>query len=188
MKNDSNEKKKGGKLKWIIIAIIVLCILGAVFGTGDDSQTASTEGTTETNDSENANNSEEVSNIFYPGDVLEADNLKLTYISCGEYSDSNMFVKPGEGNKFVSFEFEFENTSDSDISVGSFDFSCYADGYEASQALITSDNSLTSITTLSAGRKATGIVVFEVSEDASEIEVEYETNFWTQDKAIFVYQ
>lgn len=44
-------KKQGGKLKWIIIAIVVLAILGALFGDGDDSSSNnssnSTKSTTE---------------------------------------------------------------------------------------------------------------------------------------------
>ena len=47
---------------------------------------------------------------------------------------------------------------------------------------------MTSITTLSPGRKVSGIIVFEVAEDVSEIEIEYETSYWTQKKAIFVYE
>lgn len=194
-----SKKKKGGVVRIVLIVVavfIVIGIVGSVFGNSGDKNleadnsnpTLSDNGETTLSDNNTSSEAGETSNIFYPGDILETDNLKLTYISCGEYSDSNMFVEPGEGNKFVSFEFEFENTSDSDISVGSFDFSCYADGYEASQALITSDDSLTSIATLSPGRKASGIVVFEIPASAAEVEVEYETNFWTQDKVIFIYQ
>lgn len=201
MAKEGKEKKKGSCLKTILIivaVIIIIGIIGAALG-GSDSEDSSPDTTTttstdaaedteSTDEGEQTPEAEEESNIFYPGDVLETDDLKLSYLSCGEYSDDNILIEPGEGNKFVSFEFEFENTGNTDLSVGSFGFNCYADGYEASQALVTSDNSLTSIATLSPGRKASGIVVFEVPTDATEIEVEYETNFWTQDKAIFVYQ
>lgn len=40
--------------------------------------------------------------------------------------------------------------------------------------------------TLSAGKKTKGSVFFEVPKDAKNITVEYETNFWTENKIIFV--
>lgn len=127
-------------------------------------------------------------NIFYVGDILETKNIKLSYLSCGEYHDDNMFVEPGEGNKFVYFEFEFENIGNSDTSVGSLDFDCYADGYEAQSPLATADNVMASIASLSPGRKLGGIVVFEIPSTSETVEVEYETSFWTQNKAIFMFE
>lgn len=130
----------------------------------------------------------DTNNTFYVGDILETKEVKLSYLSCGEYSDNNMFVKPGDGNKFVYFEFEFENIGNTDTHVGYFDFDCYADGYEASSVIITADNAMTSIASISPSRKLSGIVVFEVPKNVENIEVEYETNYWTQKKAIFVYE
>lgn len=40
--------------------------------------------------------------------------------------------------------------------------------------------------TLSSGKQTKGSVFFEVPEDAENIVLEYETNFWTEDKIIFV--
>lgn len=137
---------------------------------------------------ESEENGEEINNIFYVGDVLETKKIRLSYLSCGEYIDDNMFVEAGAGNKFVYFEYEFENIGDTDVSVGSFDFDCYADGYDAKSSMCTADNAMISITTLSPGRKTNGIVVFEVPQNAEVIEVEYETSYWTQDKAIFIYE
>lgn len=198
-------KKQGGALKWVIIAIVAICVIGAATGGGDEKPKEVSNTNNETNakqeekdqkeskseesKQESEESSEEdVSNIFYAGDVLETKKVRLSYLSCGEYSDSNAYVKPGDGNKYIYLEFEFENIGDTDTSVGSFDFKCYADGYEVKSPLITADNSLIAITSLSPGRKASGIIVFEVPQNAESIEVEYETSFWTQDKAIFVYE
>lgn len=131
---------------------------------------------------------QEVSNIFYVGDMLETKKIKLSYIACGDYIDENMFVEAGENNKLIYFEFEFENIGTTDTSVGYYDFDCYADGYEAKNSMCTADNAMTSIATLSPGRRMGGIVVFEVPKNSETIEVEYETSFWTQDKAIFMYK
>lgn len=40
--------------------------------------------------------------------------------------------------------------------------------------------------TLSSGRKTEGYIYFTVPTNAEEIEIEYETSFWTDKKAIFV--
>ena len=39
--------------------------------------------------------------------------------------------------------------------------------------------------TLSAGRKVKGTVTFEVPVDATVVEVEYLTNFWTSNRVVF---
>ena len=45
---------------------------------------------------------------------------------------------------------------------------------------------ITTATTDYSGRKATGSVYFEVPQNANSIDVEYETNYWSGNKAIFV--
>lgn len=197
-------KKQGGMLKWIAIAIVAICIIGAAVSDEDDKSKESSN-TNNSGNTQSAQDKPEESkqedeptaelkqensdNIFHVEDVLETKKIKLSYLSCGEYIESNSYIEPAEGNKFIYFEFEFENIGNTDTSVGSFVFDCYADGYEAKQTyLATDDNVMISITTLSTGRKTRGIVVFEVPQDAENIEVEYETSYWTQDKAIFVYE
>ena len=80
--------------------------------------------------------------------------------------------------------FEIENISSTDQIVSVYDFKCYSDDV-ASSAYYYGDNGL-STTTLSSGRKATGNVYFEVPQNANSIDVEYETNYWSGNKAIFV--
>lgn len=133
-------------------------------------------------------NNDKPNNIFYVGDVLETKKIRLSYLSCGDYIDDNMFIEAGDNNKLIYFEFEFENIGVTDTSVGFYDFDCYADGYEARNSMCTADNAMTSIANLSPGRKMGGIVVFEVPQNAENIKIEYETNFWLQDKAIFMYK
>jgi len=193
-------KKKNGVVKWILIVVVAMAVIGAIGGGNNDSEkekdsTQETRREQENTKADNGNESkteetteEVVDNIFRVGDVLETKKVKLSYLSCGEYTDENMFVEAGEGKKLIYFEFEFENIGSSDTSVGFFDFDCYADGYEAKNSMCTADNAMTSITSLSPGRKMGGIVVFEVPQNAESIEVEYETSYWTQDKAIFVYE
>lgn len=116
------------------------------------------------------------------GDVVESSNLKITYLSCEEYESDNMFVVPADGHRFVSCGFEFENVGTSDEYVSSLDFDCYADGLACSATYIRDDDLSA---TLSAGRKTTGTVTFEVPVDAEVIEVEYLSNYWTSNRVVF---
>ena len=84
----------------------------------------------------------------------------------------------------IKLTFEIENISSTDQIVSVYDFKCYSDDV-ASSAYYYGDNGL-STTTLSSGRKATGNVYFEVPQNANSIDVEYETNYWSGNKAIFV--
>ena len=58
----------------------------------------------------------------------------------------------------------------------------YADGYAVEQTYFDDDLSAT----LSAGKKAKGAVYFEVPVNAVEVNAEYEMNYWTEEKVVFV--
>lgn len=131
----------------------------------------------------------EVTTTFYTGDVFESDTVKIMYLDCGDYTTDNEFLQPKDGYKYIFLDFSITNMGDSDLSVGSYDFDCYADDTAVSQEYIAGgDDSLTSIVTLSPGKVAKGKVYFEVPVDASKIEIEYETDFWTEDKIYFIFE
>lgn len=83
MKNEKNEngeqiqKKKGGKLKWIIIAVVVLAIIGAAMGGSDNSET-DTQNATATTESEPAEANEDAS-------TEEPDEPEYTQYEAGMY-------------------------------------------------------------------------------------------------------
>ena len=81
---------------------------------------------------------------------------------------------------------KFENISDDNEYISTGDFSCYADGYDCESYYDFDQESLDA--TLSKGRKTKGKIFFEVPKDAKEIKIEYDINFLTSDKIIFVYQ
>lgn len=81
-------------------------------------------------------------------------------------------------------QFEFENIGESDESVTSLtNWECYADGYSADQHFFDEDELDGN---LSPGKKAKGSVYFEVPKEAKEIKLEYETEFWSTKKIVFV--
>lgn len=198
-------RKKQGKgiFKWILIVIIALIVIAALFG-GDSDSDAPSDSSPKKVESESKNNEKEDSkkdsetneqkdstqddekseNIeFLVGDVVETSDLKISFIDAGEYTSDNEFLQPKDGNVYYKMDFDFENVSDSDQYVSSWDFKCYADGYDMEQSYM---DGMELDATLSPGKKTKGSVFFEVPKDSKEITLEYETNAWTEDKIVFI--
>lgn len=173
-------------MKKILSVLLAVCVLAtfAVFavGSSDDSSASVSQddgATVNNNDStENKNLSVKV------GDVLTTDTLKITFADCGEYTDYDEYFGPKSGNKVVYLKLEAENISSTDTYLSMFEFSCYADDV-AAEEYIYGDN-LFSTDVISSGRKMSGYMYFEVPKDAETIEVEYETDYWDNQKAIFI--
>ena len=130
------------------------------------------------------NNTSASENAYKVGDILETSDLKITYLSSSEYNSDNQFIQPADGYKFIMFELEFENISNDDQSVSSYSFDCFADGASCEQHFFM-DESLDA--TISAGRKTSGIVVFEVPVDATTIELEYVDGWISGNRIVFAY-
>lgn len=116
------------------------------------------------------------------GQTYESKALRIVYLSCENYVSDNMFVQPREGYHYITLTFEFENLGTSDKSISSYSFDCYADGIDCNQTFIRDDDISA---TLSAGRKAKGTVTFEVPDNATVIEVEFDNSVWTSDRITF---
>ncbi len=127
-------------------------------------------------------NTEATADAVKVGETVESKSLNVTYLSCFVDSSDNMFIEPKDGCRFITCEFEFENVSNSDEMISYFDFDCYADG-RSCEASYYRDDAIS--VTLSSGRKAKGTVTFEVPEDATVVEVEYLTNYWTSNRVVF---
>lgn len=205
MRNDGGQKKKGGIKKIILIVIAVIVVIGVVGAIGggskkSDSKKVGTVGNasdasstvSESNQSgENASaatasasSAVEIKDEYHVGDILQDGDVKIVYIASGEYKEDNQFMQPKDGNKFVFLQFAFENTGTKDQSISSFGFEAYADGYNVEQHYGNEDQIDAS---LSGGRSCSGRVVFEVPAEAKEIEIEYKSNIFLDDKIKFIY-
>lgn len=131
------------------------------------------------------NNAQSSEEAFHVGDIIETEDLRISYISADEYKSDNMFIQPSDGNKYVYIQLEVENLSDSDQMISYMSFECYADGV-ACDAFYGMEDALSA--TLSAGRKAKGTIAYEVPAEAQIIEFEFEDNIWTDSKIIFKYE
>ena len=97
-------------------------------------------------------------------------------------------MQPKKGHIYYRMEFEFENIGDSDQTISSMaSWHCYADGYAVDtsyEAGADADDMIDA--TLSPGKKVSGAVYYEIPKKSKKITLEFETNFWSQDKIIFV--
>lgn len=163
-----------------IIAVILIFSLFAI-GSGSDKASVSADSASDNNKTTTQKADEPVK--VKVGETLTTNTLKITYKSSADDKGAQYFPA-ASGNKIIKLTFEIENISSTDQIVSVYDFKCYSDDV-ASSAYYYGDNGL-STTTLSSGRKATGNVYFEVPQNANSIDVEYETNYWSGNKAIFV--
>lgn len=163
-----------------IIAVILIFSLFAI-GSGSDKASVSSDSASDNSKTTTQKADEPVK--VKVGETLTTNTLKITYKSSADDKGAQYFPA-ASGNKIIKLTFEIENVSSTDQIVSVYDFKCYSDDV-ASSAYYYGDNGL-STTTLPSGRKATGNVYFEVPQNANSIDVEYETNYWSGNKAIFV--
>ena len=119
-----------------------------------------------------------------PGEVLKTSDFEITYNECGEFKDYSQYFPPKDGYKFIYIDLSVKNIGDSDASISYLGFNCYADGVAMDSKY--EDDTISA--TLSSGRSTNGRAYFEVPIDAEKIEIEYEIDIWSGQKAIFVVQ
>lgn len=178
------EKKKQIYKKWwfwIIIAVIVILI-------ACNSDSSNTTVVSQDQTFENSQKTQETEEIqdkkVNVGEVVQTDDVKISYKSSKEYTDYNSYSKPQTGNKVIRVEFEFENISDGDIYLQNMD--CYADGEKCESYYYADDFKSPSLESLSKGKKVKAVLYYEVPKSAEEIIIEYETNYWTSEKIEFI--
>lgn len=115
----------------------------------------------------------------------EDDELAITFLSKDtNFTEYDEYANIKDGYKIVKAEFEFENMGDKNKYISSYNFDCYADGYDCDSFWSVEKNSFSS--TLSSGKKTRGAVYFEVPINSESIILEYEVNFLTDEKVEFI--
>lgn len=202
------KKKQGGIAKWIILAIIILAIIGASAGGGENKQNELKENTkieekeaeskengkieeAEIDDKKEEQEEENRNSELKVGDSFEKRGLKITIndasLEYSDYSDEYNMYAPADGMKYIMASFTFENTGNSDAYVSIYDFNCYADNTSCEQVYLPDDSDFTN-TNLSSGRNISFQTYYSVPIDAQSIELEYETNIWSGEKAVIKLQ
>lgn len=182
------EEKKKKKKKKLIIAIVVIAVIivGAALGSGGNSDSTENDSNqaVQTADSAETSAPDEEQQIE-PGTEVSTKNLKISYLSCDtNYTDYSEFLAPKSGNKVIRAEFEFENISSTDQFISGTE--CYADNSKCELFFGADDASFDAVNTISPGRKVSAAVYYEVPENAENIELEIDGDFWSNEKIIFV--
>ena len=128
--------------------------------------------------------------IVKVGSSFEDQGLKITVKEADtdyqDYEDEEEFgydlVSPAEGMRYVMVAFTIENTSGQEKFINIYDFECYADEESCPQLDLDSIDFINA--TLSQGETVSFHTYYEVSKDAKSIRVEYEPNFWSDEKVI----
>ena len=194
-----NCRKKQGKSGCLtgIIVVVVLFLLVAIFGSsGDDKESTPATSTqvsssssgenvsSEENNNEAAEETEDIEEKEYytVGDVIDDNGVLIKILSAGKYVSDNQFLQPEDGKIYYKVDFEFENTSDSEESISSIvSFDAYEDGYSISQSYV-SDETVDG--TIAPGKKLTGSLIYELNEGWQELEIDYETNIFSNKKIV----
>ncbi len=162
------------KLKIILAAGLIACLLGILAGCVSG---------TSTKNSSDINSSEDQSQNLTIGSTLSAKGLNITLQKVEDWNSDNMFVNPKDGFKFIRAYFVLENTNSSSRYLGSYDFTCYADNAKADMSIF-GDDTLDLGAEVSSGRVLQGYIYYEVPVNAQSIEIEYDSDWWGN-KAVF---
>lgn len=208
-------KKQGGKIKTVIIAVVVVFVLAGIYGSqkkndqptlvsstpstssaADNDTTPSTISASPEPSSESITSSESApsessdSPIFHVGETAEYENVKVTFVNVTE-SYGTTIITPTDGNTFIYAEFEIENDSAEELTISSFmSFDGYYDGYSTDASFsATAATDMKSLDgTIAPGKKMKGCVAFEIPSDYAELEIHLALDFWTDTKIVFLYE
>lgn len=192
MAKGNNEKKKGGKVKWIAIAIVAVVVIGAAVDGGDDDAKDVTA-TAATSSKKETPKKEETKTEFGVGETAEQKDIQIQLVNATE-SDGNAeaYVTPEDGKKFLVLEFEITNNSSNSIDMSSMvSFEAYCDDYSLTEDYMASQlpefegkNQLDG--TISAGKKMNGIIAYQVPTEFKNFEVSVTPDFWSNKNIKFV--
>lgn len=185
------EQKKKSKLKWIVIAIVVVAVIGAIAGNGsnDDvhqvkNQSDSSQGA-KSKDAQDNKEEATKKTEFTVGETAEYKDIQVTLKDIITSKGDDLLSKPEEGNEYAICIFEIVNNSDSDISISSVAcFEAYCDDTSMNQDILGLQapeakkyNQLDG--DIATGKKMKGAIVYQVPENWKSIEINVNPGFWS---------
>lgn len=188
------KKQGGGKIKWVIIGVVAVCIIGAAVGGNSDKKVKDvtpTKGKAQSTESAKSTESQTEKTQFAVGEVAEYEGVQVSVLNYEE-STGNDWGSPAEGKVFVFANIEITNNTDKEISVSSMmSFDSYCDDYKldfSSSALMASstDKRQQMDGSIVAGKKLNGWIGLEVPTDWKTIEINYKDNVWLSSNFKFV--
>ncbi len=190
-------KKQGGKLKFILIGVLAIAIIGALSSNNDEPQKVektntdkAVSNTQEINTGKESSSAEETKEsdndqkeitTFKVGETASLKDVLVTLNGVTE-SEGSQFNSPKDGNVFALCEFTIENESDRDIAVSSvISFEAYCDDFSINQSiagLLEKGDKNQLDGSVAAGKKMNGVIAYEVPKDWKELEINFTPDFW----------
>lgn len=183
--------KQGGYLKYVLIALGVIFLIGIVAGGNDKDDTPTTteqdntvkESGEDTTPAETtAEETEAPKDWIGIGETAVIKDIEVTLVSVTE-SQGTAYNKPAEGNVYLICEFDIGNQSGKDLGISSLlNFDAYCDDYSVNlniMGMTASDKSGVD-GTVAAGKRMNGILAYEVSAGWQEIEIHFSPTLWSE--------
>ncbi len=152
------KKKQGPKIvKWIIIGIIVIGIIGAVLSKKEE---------------------ENFKKEYSQNDIVTYKNVKYSIVKVEKTKGSNQYFQAKEGYEYVKVTIKIENNSDEKISYNALNFQMVnGDGAEASTYTITAEEDIQLHSgDLDAGGKVEGVIIWEEKQGDTGLKLRYYNN------------
>ena len=198
-------KQKGGKLKTILIALVVFIVIVAVAGGGkskpkkvesdDTSKVEQTETSTDNKAAEEKKDEapkQDEQTTFTIGDTADFDGVQIQ-VQNAILSDGQDFVTPDEGKKFLGVIISVVNNSDKDINISSIaNFEAYCDDYALQQDLLGYqceewDGYSQVDNKVAAGKRLGGVICYQVPADFGKFDISISPDFWSNKKVDFTF-
>lgn len=112
------------------------------------------------------------------------DNIKIVLNEVDfDFTDYDDYAYIPSGYKILKAEFTFENVGKTSTSISYRDFDCYADGFSCDTFYYVDGYNFTEY--LMPEKTYTASVYFEIPEETNSIEIEYDSNKYSDGKIIF---
>lgn len=151
----------------------------------DTANAKDTESEKETDTSSQRDKSNVVATVKM-GTTFENEGMKITVKSAekwtypdGEYYDAY------DGYMYVRVLVMIENSNSEEKYGGSWDFDCYSGDIECHEEYY-GENMLGTYEEIPSGQKIEGYIYYQVPENAKELQLDYETDLFTEEKAVFL--
>ncbi len=186
------EKKKKSKLKWIVIAIIAIAIIATVANGGSDDEIHQVNNKSEQSNQTVKEKATETKTKFNVGETAEYKDIQITLKEVITSKGDDLLSQPDDGNEYAICVFEINNNSEKDITMSSITcFEAYCDDMSMNEDILGLQapeakkyNQLDG--SIAAGKKMLGAIVYQVSNDWKEIEINVNPGFWSAKDIKFV--
>lgn len=160
--------------KTLTVLLIVLGLAGFML--------TACNGTKDSSDDDSSSDSESSEE---PGinDKVKLDDYVVMVADIEDpYVETNEFLQPDEGNRYVAVEVVYENqTDDESLDYNVYDWTLYdSEGYSYDPSFAAKDPDLGS-GNVNAGDKVRGWITFEVGEDAEDFKIQFAPSWISDD-------